>query len=248
MTEPAPLESVLGSGAGGPLTPPTPWIQYTGYLQYSGGVVVGSPTGGNLGAGTINAAAVYANGAQIIPANYLNLSGGTMVGPLILSGDPTVPLGAVTKQYSDMNVSQSGETMTGPLILFGDPTVNLGASTKQYVDNKAALYLPLAGGTLTGLLNLSADPTATLGAATKRYVDNKVAAVPLTNYLLLTGGTMSGAIVLPADPTTNFQAATKQYVDNRASGFTMPDAPSDGNTYGRLNAGWTIITTDAGTY
>jgi hypothetical protein len=135
ILEPTPVESVLGSGAGGPLSAPTPWIQYTGYLQYSGGIVVGAPTGTNEGAGTINAAGVYANGVQILPTIYLPLAGGTMTGPIALS----------------------------------------------------------------------------------------------------------------ADPTLNLQAATKQYVDARASGFTIPDAPGDGSTYGRNNAAWTNVI-DAGTY
>lgn len=48
-------------------------------------------------------------------------AGSTMTGPLILSGDPAVALGAATKQYVDTNdalrVSKSGDTMTGPLIV-----------------------------------------------------------------------------------------------------------------------------------
>jgi hypothetical protein len=246
ILQPAPVETILGSGAGGPLTAPGPWIQYTGYLQYAGGVVVGSPTGGNQGAGTINAPAVYANGSQIIPANYVNLSGGTMTGPLILSGDPTNPLGSTTKQYSDTKVPLAGGTMTGPLIQAADPVNNLGTATKQYVDNKAALYLPLIGGTLTGFLTLSADPTNLLHSATKQYVDNHISGA-VANYLPLAGGTLTGALTLAADPTTALGAATKEYVDGRTTGFTIPDAPSDGSTYGRNNAAWTNVI-DAGTY
>ena len=37
----------------------------------------------------------------------LNLAGGTMTGLLVLSGDPTVPLGAATRQYVDRNVAGS---------------------------------------------------------------------------------------------------------------------------------------------
>lgn len=42
-------------------------------------------------------------------------------------------------------------------------------------------------------------------------------------------------LTLAADPTTALQAATKQYVDARV---WPGDAPSDGNSYGRLNAAW----------
>lgn len=54
---------------------------------------------------------------------FLQKSGGTMTGPLILAADPTVPMGASTKQYVDNNavaaanskVSKTGDTMTGDL-------------------------------------------------------------------------------------------------------------------------------------
>jgi hypothetical protein len=35
----------------------------------------------------------------------LDLGGGTMTGPLLLSGDPTVELGAATKEYVDSSIS-----------------------------------------------------------------------------------------------------------------------------------------------
>jgi hypothetical protein len=247
ILEPTPVESILGSGAGGPLSAPTPWIQYTGYLQYAGGIVVGAPTGGNEGAGTINATAIYVNGVQDLPNSYVKLAGGTMSGILTLSGDPVNPLDSVTKQYSDTKVALAGGTMTGPLLQAADPINVLGTATKQYVDNKAALYLPLVGGTLTGLLTLSGAPTVNLHAATKLYVDTAVGNVPLANYLPLSGGTLTGALTLNADPTALLQAATKQYVDGRTTGFTIPDAPSDGSTYGRNNAAWSNVI-DAGTY
>lgn len=48
---------------------------------------------------------------------YLPLTGGTLTGPLILSGDPSAPLGASTKQYVDTKTGQylplSGGTLSG---------------------------------------------------------------------------------------------------------------------------------------
>jgi hypothetical protein len=38
-------------------------------------------------------------------SGYVPITGGTMSGPLILSGDPTLPLGAATKQYVDLFAS-----------------------------------------------------------------------------------------------------------------------------------------------
>jgi hypothetical protein len=71
--------------------------------------------------------------------DYLSLTGGTLTGPLILAADPTVALGASTKQYADTKVPLAGGTMTGLLVLAADPTVALGAVTKQYVDTRSAI-------------------------------------------------------------------------------------------------------------
>lgn len=87
---------------------------------------------------------------------FVNKTGDTMTGPLILSGDPTAALGAATKQYVDAvsssltssKVSKAGDTMTGLLVLSADPTAALGAATKQYADLKVAK----AGDSLTGPL------------------------------------------------------------------------------------------------
>lgn len=46
--------------------------------------------------------------------SYTLKTGDTMTGPLVLSGDPTVPLGAATKQYA---VARAGDTMTGDLAI-----------------------------------------------------------------------------------------------------------------------------------
>jgi hypothetical protein len=293
-----PLETILGSGAGGPLSAPGPWIQEkdstSNYIFYPYGVVVGSAP--NKGNGSVSVISLYVNGVAVNPLNYLpysggtmtgiltlfgdpigtkdaatknyvdtqitnltsnisaaylHLTGGTLTGPLILAADPVNPLGTATKQYVDnanaLQLSLTGGTLTGPLILAADPTVVLGAATKQYVDK----FLPLTGGTLTGLLTLSGAPTAPLHATTKQYVDSQITTVNGTfaNYLPLAGGTLTGPLTLNADPATNFQAATKQYVDTHAAGFTIPDAPSDGNTYGRKNAAWVNAQViDIGTY
>jgi hypothetical protein len=89
----------------------------------------------------------YQTAAQVTAslAAYLPLLGGTLVGALTLSADPTNNLGAATKQYVDAGVASA--------------------------EGVANTMVPLAGGTMTGLLILSAPPTANLGAATKGYVD-----------------------------------------------------------------------------
>jgi hypothetical protein len=170
--EVTPQDAILGSGAGGPLGAPTPWISFSGYIAYaSGGVVVGNPSGINKSVGSLNVQALFINGTIIDLTKYLPFTGGAMSGILTLSGDPINPLDAASKQYVDSSIT--------------------------VVNSNFPNYLPLAGGTLTGTLNLAADPTSASQAATKRYVD-----------AVATGS------------------------------FAIPDAPSDGNLYGRLNATW----------
>jgi len=141
---------------------------------------------------------------------WMPLSGGSMRGPLILSGDPVDFLQATTKEYVDaLNTSavqRYGDFMLGDLSLARDPVDGMQAATKQYVDR----MLPLAGGVLSGPLFLSGDPTDAFGAATKRYVDNYP-------YLLRAGGVMTGLLTLSGDPTSPLQAATRRYVDSVAS-------------------------------
>ena len=48
-------------------------------------------------------------------ALYLEKSGGTMTGALVLNADPSANLGAATKQYADLKVAKAGDALTGPL-------------------------------------------------------------------------------------------------------------------------------------
>ena len=159
----------------------------------------------------------------------VNKSGGTMTGPLILSGAPTNNLEATTKQYVDnadaLKVNKAGDTLTGPLVLAGAPTADLEASTKKYVDDSnTALSNTLttqvnnkvskAGDTMTGPLTLSGAPSASMHAATKQYVDDSHTS--LKSYVDNADATIQGQVTtlqgkvatLETDPTT------KTYVDD----------------------------------
>ena len=156
-----PFEQVLGAGAGGPLTAPTPWIQEkdatSAYVLYPAGVVIGNPPGGNQGLGALNLQTLYLNGVLVNLANYVLLAGGTMTGILTLSADPVNANDAATKRYVDTKIVGVNSTF--------------------------ANYLPLTGGTMNGsltmsgsaVINLAADPTTNLQAATKQYVDSRLA-------------------------------------------------------------------------
>ena len=69
--------------------------------------------------------------------SYLSLAGGTLTGPLILAADPTVALGAATKQYVDAKVPAggylplSGGVMTGAITLVPGNTVTGAAATRR---------------------------------------------------------------------------------------------------------------------
>lgn len=77
---------------------------------------------------------------------YLKLTGGTMLGTIVLaSNSPVAANEAASKGYVDSKTSTflplSGGTMTGSLILAGDPTDANYAATKDYVDTSVATSL-----------------------------------------------------------------------------------------------------------
>lgn len=146
---PGPRESILGSGAGGPLTAPSPWVTYEGYVQYGGGVAVGNVA--NMGNGALNTATLYINGVLVNLGLYFPFTGGTFTGIVTLAQDPVGAYDAVTKRYVDA----------------------INTNLTNLIGTSVASYVPLAGGTMTGLLSLSGDPTANLQAATKQYVDTR---------------------------------------------------------------------------
>lgn len=76
----------MGLGPGGPLPAPTPWTTYGSYLLWNGGIVVGNPTGGNMGPGTINATAYFVNSTPFDLGNYLPVTGGIINGSLTVNG------------------------------------------------------------------------------------------------------------------------------------------------------------------
>jgi hypothetical protein len=131
----------------------------------------------------------------------LALAGGTMTGPIVLAADPTQPLQASTKQYSDLRVLKSGDTMTGQLLLQGNPTAALGAATKQYVDGRAGVIVSDTAPPLPvdGALWWESDS----GNLYLRYNDGNssqwVLAQPqydASSFLLKTGDTMTGNLTV----------------------------------------------------
>lgn len=149
----------------------------------------------------------------------LDKSGGTMTGPLTLSGAPTANLHAATKKYVDDSkptktsqltndsgyltahqdiggkLNKAGDTMTGPLTLHDAPTSNLHAATKKYVDDSK----PTKTSQLTNDSGFITDVSGKLDKA---------------------GGTMTGALV--AQNNTDYGVKQVRNVYIIADGASLP--------------------------
>lgn len=87
----------------------------TGLQGPTGPPGVGIPAGGAVGQALTKTSAADFAAAWTGP--YLALAGGTLTGPLLLAANPTVALGAATKQYVDGFLPLTGGTLTGNLRL-----------------------------------------------------------------------------------------------------------------------------------
>ena len=129
-----------------------------------------------------SAADAAASAAKVVPS--VPIAGGTMQGALILSGNPTNPLGAATKQYVDGQVGGinylpiTGGALTGTLIV--------GSSGIAYSNQGGnAQYMSFGwDGNITAVVNNSYVGHL----ATQDYVYG--------NYLALGGGTIYGALTV----------------------------------------------------
>jgi hypothetical protein len=159
---------------------------------------------------------LYYDGTEWINRSYLSfpflqLTGGTLTGQLILDGPPLSGLAAATKDYVDASIGSvplnlnalTDVTLTS--VAFEDILFYDGVSwiNQQYT---TLPFLQLTGGTLTGQLILDGPPLSGLAAATRDYVDD--------NFLSLAGGTLGGTLTLSTAPSGIFEAANKGYVDD----------------------------------
>jgi microcystin-dependent protein len=138
------------------------------------------------------------NPAQWVP--IMTLAGGALTGPLILAADPTVALGAATKQYADKMLPLVGGTLTGGLILdlaTGNPIItgqkvnhdrwaitlgnsnvesgsNVGSdfSFSRYSDAGAFIDAPVQITRSTGIMSVAHSPVNANDVANKGYVDS----------------------------------------------------------------------------
>lgn len=189
-------------------------------------ILSGPPTGANEA--TTKA---YVDSADALK---LNLTGGTLTGPLYLPvADPTVATQAAHKSYVDFQINATvavaGDTMTGALTLSGAPTAPLHAATKSYVDTAVTgatnTAVQKTGSTMSGFLILNADPTLDSHASTKKYVDDTVAfALAATSIFPI----FSTAVSLTLDPTDTYVSVDST---GGARTITLPTATPAGKIF-----------------
>ena len=196
---------------------------------------------------TWNWISYYATNAE---TRYLRLAGGTLTGPITLSGAPATSLQPATKAYVDAAgttlttaaaaaqttanaaLPKAGGTMTGAITLAADPAANLQPATKQYVDTADALKAPLASPTFAGTVTIPA------GALISDYLTTATA---VSTYQPIAG--MSSYLTAYTTTTT----ATSKTLANRerctvtaaTQTITLPASPA---------AGWEVAITVAGTF
>jgi hypothetical protein len=172
--------------------------------------------------GAFNAAnwSKMVNAADVAALPYLPLAGGTMTGPLALSGPNMLALiGAAGAQRSILaGTGAAGSASYRWQLVLADQTAESGANAgSNFVlnalsDSGAQISTPLTIARATGAatfgapVTLSGPPTLPLHAATKAYVDSGA-------FVPIAGGTMTGPLVLAANPAAPLQPTTKQYVD-----------------------------------
>jgi hypothetical protein len=161
---------------GGPGAPPQPWIVGNNAIAYNGAVLVPSQVlGGSVTPpGTINTNDLYIKGVpieQLVSSNYLPLTGGSLTGPLHISGLINFLIGDGS---AGQMISSNGDGTlswrnivgvglpaggTNGQVLATDGNVNFYWTSLlpggPYIPVSSGPFLPIVGGTLTGNLNIS---------------------------------------------------------------------------------------------
>lgn len=194
----------------------------------------------------INAALqAYFDFTTVLAANFLKLTGGTLTGPLLLAADPTLALGAATKQYVD-NVQGnklpiSGGTMQGTINMNNNRIVTLPAPVAvtepvrvQEMNAEVAARVAVAGDN-SGKLIAGGGPGAYNLATNSGYtslVDGTSLRVrfPVTN----SRGATLAVDTASAAPIMSSSTAPVP------AGLLLPGMPY-GLTYSQAAGGWLLL-------
>lgn len=156
-------------------------------LDNDGNALVAGAIYFNTGAGEMR---LWTGSAWVLAyfsgGSFLPLSGGTLSGPLTLSGNPSSPNHAANKTYVDLFAALAGATFTGkvifPTAVAGFAPINIGQSSSVdpsspvngdiWLNNGNLSYraqgttarvMPKAGGTFTGIIVTEASATGASG-------------------------------------------------------------------------------------
>jgi hypothetical protein len=143
-----------------------------------------------------------------LDVRYVQRAGDTMLGALVLDGDPVNPLEASTKQYVDAQVR-----VKSSVIASDTPPTGVPDNTIWFESDTGLLFINYNDGNSTQWVIACPQPD-------------------LTVFVERAGDTMLGPLTLAADPTANLQSATKQYVDNKVaskSSVLVADTPPSGS-------------------
>lgn len=167
------------------------WLHdLTAFLAEGGGIDPGAIPGYDTLVSTVdlhttqissNTIDIAANTSDI--ATKVDRVGDIMTGPLILNADPVIPLGAVTKQYSDLKAPIASPIFTGdpkaPTPATADNDTSIATTefvkAQNYLTAVPASYAPIVSPTFTG------DPKAPTPIAGDNDTSIATTAFVLTN-------------------------------------------------------------------
>ena len=181
------------------------------------------------------------------PSDYLPLTGGTLSGPLNLSGLPTTAPMASSKQYVDQTVAEQalyqGVWQVAANIPDLDPAVALPLNAyswvAQTVDPAVPETAPAAIPGIGGVMISSGD-TIKWNEASAIYEQIQVAGAT-GNFLPLTGGTLTGGLFLGAGSVADPADMTQHLTFHPSYGMCLTanalnyNAPTNAAHYFKIN-------------
>ena len=181
----------------------------------------------------INADTRFSTQAQA-DLRYLQLSGGTLTGPVTLSGDPTSALQAATKAYVDAHAATGGGASmtvsdTPPLAPTNGSLWFDSVGLQTYVwftDPTSSQWVPVMNGPALNVSTSTLDAIVGVTSFNTRTGDVTLSSTDVAGAsgMLRSGGTFTGPVTLAGDPSTSLQPVTLQYYNAHLP--TVPSPPT----------------------